>query len=652
MAMLLKKHKTDQLDVRHSTLFGRREELLSLMQQLEPDGKTVSFISGIAGSGKTALTRQFCYEAAKSGVNVIALDCRMIEPTPQGLLTTLSPLVDEDDPLLERLALKVEKIQGITLLCLDHYETFMLADTWVRREFMTVMPDSCRLVIASRRPPVAQWLISPFWQGKTQIMSLGPLQQNEAQELLLSSGVKAEQCDTIISRTHGNPLALELAAAATQLKAPLSEAVALQDVMQELTEVFLSETTEADTRAALETTSVARRITRSLLRALPNVEESQFGKIKELPFVDSWPDGLRLHDAVHEAIHSTLRATDPERYFSTRKAVWKQLCNEMRLTPNSSLWRATADMLFLIENPVVREAFFPSCNHEFAVERAENKDWDHIERIVQKHDGEKGVGAIETWWLHNSDSFHVVRTAEGEVEGFYCMDEARNLNQNILDGDPVSSVWFNHLYESESTDIERILFLRRWLTVEEGEVPSPGQAACWLDVKRAYMELRPGLRKVYLTVKDLSVYAPVATQLGFQHLPECSLQIGESNFHTAMLDFGPQSVDGWITRLVGHEMGINTESPIDKERRSLVINGDEIELTPLEYNVAVHLESKKGHTVTRDELLVEVWGYVDGIGSSNVVDAVVRTLRKKLGPLSGSVETVRGFGYRWCEINE
>jgi hypothetical protein len=45
------------------------------------------------------------------------------------------------------------------------------------------------------------------------------------------------------------------------------------------------------------------------------------------------------------------------------------------------------------------------------------------------------------------------------------------------------------------------------------------------------------------------------------------------------------------------------------------------------------------------ELETEVWGY-DYHGGSNVVDAVVRSLRKKLGDRSSCIETVHGAGYR------
>jgi DNA-binding response OmpR family regulator len=49
--------------------------------------------------------------------------------------------------------------------------------------------------------------------------------------------------------------------------------------------------------------------------------------------------------------------------------------------------------------------------------------------------------------------------------------------------------------------------------------------------------------------------------------------------------------------------------------------------------------------VPRYALLADVWGYQADIGS-NVVDAVVHTLRKKLGARASMIETVRGVGYR------
>jgi DNA-binding response OmpR family regulator len=75
------------------------------------------------------------------------------------------------------------------------------------------------------------------------------------------------------------------------------------------------------------------------------------------------------------------------------------------------------------------------------------------------------------------------------------------------------------------------------------------------------------------------------------------------------------------------------------------VQGRLVSLTPLELGLFRHLREHEGRIVTRSELLREVWG-TEFTGGSNVVDAVVRTLRHKLGTAASVVETVRGSGYR------
>jgi DNA-binding response OmpR family regulator len=48
----------------------------------------------------------------------------------------------------------------------------------------------------------------------------------------------------------------------------------------------------------------------------------------------------------------------------------------------------------------------------------------------------------------------------------------------------------------------------------------------------------------------------------------------------------------------------------------------------------------------RAALLRDVWGY-DWNGGSNVVEVVISALRRKLGDSAGSLQTVRGAGYRF-----
>ena len=109
---------------------------------------------------------------------------------------------------------------------------------------------------------------------------------------------------------------------------------------------------------------------------------------------------------------------------------------------------------------------------------------------------------------------------------------------------------------------------------------------------------------------------------------------------------GPDSVDGWLSRLAAAELGIEPASFLDPEDRSVDLGDHRVQLSPLEFGVLETLNDRRGRPVSRADLLQQVWG-TDYSGGSNVVDVVVRSLRHKLGVSAGRVETARGVGYRF-----
>ena len=191
-----------------------------------------------------------------------------------------------------------------------------------------------------------------------------------------------------------------------------------------------------------------------------------------------------------------------------------------------------------------------------------------------------------------------------------------------------------------------MLFVRCLLTRDAGESPGPAQAALWVDAKRVYMELRPDLRRVYLAVSRLDVFAPLLEPLGFTALPGPPIVLDGLRFHSLSLDFGPRSVDGWLAGLVTSELALDTDPQLDADARTLTINGEPIALTQLEFELLRHLHQRSGKTVPRAELLRDVWGH-KWHGGGNVIEVAVSGLRRKLGQHAQLIDTVRGIGYRW-----
>lgn len=82
---------------------------------------------------------------------------------------------------------------------------------------------------------------------------------------------------------------------------------------------------------------------------------------------------------------------------------------------------------------------------------------------------------------------------------------------------------------------------------------------------------------------------------------------------------------------------------IDLDKRVVIENSKEIELTTLEFELLLLFINNKNTSFSRDDILKKVWGS-DYFGSDRVVDDLVRRLRRKMPKIK--INTIYGFGYR------
>lgn len=85
---------------------------------------------------------------------------------------------------------------------------------------------------------------------------------------------------------------------------------------------------------------------------------------------------------------------------------------------------------------------------------------------------------------------------------------------------------------------------------------------------------------------------------------------------------------------------------VDEREHTVTADGVRVVLTYKEYQLLRLFLSHPGTAFTRDQLMEQVWG-MDFYGESRTVDMHIRTLRQKIGPYGGCIETVRSVGYRW-----
>jgi DNA-binding response OmpR family regulator len=86
---------------------------------------------------------------------------------------------------------------------------------------------------------------------------------------------------------------------------------------------------------------------------------------------------------------------------------------------------------------------------------------------------------------------------------------------------------------------------------------------------------------------------------------------------------------------------------VDAKRRRVEVDGAEVQLTPLEFDILHALAREPGAVLSRDQLMDQIWGYRDHAGG-RVVDSHVARLRRKIGEDGNDprfIRTVHGVGY-------
>jgi DNA-binding response OmpR family regulator len=86
---------------------------------------------------------------------------------------------------------------------------------------------------------------------------------------------------------------------------------------------------------------------------------------------------------------------------------------------------------------------------------------------------------------------------------------------------------------------------------------------------------------------------------------------------------------------------------VNLDTREVTRGATSITLTPKEFDLLVYLLSNKNKIVTRESILLHVWGY-EYEGETNVIDVFIRHLRKKIEEGFSEptiIQTVRGIGY-------
>jgi DNA-binding response OmpR family regulator len=85
---------------------------------------------------------------------------------------------------------------------------------------------------------------------------------------------------------------------------------------------------------------------------------------------------------------------------------------------------------------------------------------------------------------------------------------------------------------------------------------------------------------------------------------------------------------------------------VDLDMHTARVDGQVLDLTRREFELLAYFLANPRRILTREKILQQVWG-LEYLGESRTIDAHVRRVRAKLGPVAAEqIETVVGVGYR------
>ena len=161
------------------------------------------------------------------------------------------------------------------------------------------------------------------------------------------------------------------------------------------------------------------------------------------------------------------------------------------------------------------------------------------------------------------------------------------------------------------------------------------------------------LKKLRLGAATRNLPVIMATARGEEYDKLAGLESGADDY--VVKPFSPRELVARVRAVLNRTMPRPTEAAdtmtfgeltIDTASHTVRVSGEEVALTPKEFDLLVFLASNKGIALSREKILQKVWNY-DYFGEDRTVDTHVKMLRGHLGKCRSYIATVWGIGYKF-----
>ncbi|MTD53802.1 ATP-binding protein [Amycolatopsis sp. RM579] len=513
---------------------GREPERAVLDRMLSGavNAPLVAYLHGPGGIGKSSLLRYAAAQAERAGRRVVQVDARFLDADPR----------------------RIEEAAGLAcvepgaVLLIDTFEHCQGLEPWLRDTFLLRLAEGAVVVLASRVAPDAEWLLDPGWAQLFTHLVVRPLDAAESDALLAARGVPEDQRGAFVAFAGGSPLALSLAASASDAAAPGAPWEPTGDVLTTLVERLVGDLPSPAHRRALEVVAQAYVTREPLLRAVLGDEDTAtvFSWLRQLPYIEATPEGLHPHDAVRATLEADLRWRDPERYDDVRVRISVACLQAVRAASEDDVLMRVAEWMFLFRTQGSSDNPYEWRAHP-QVEDTPLRPGDvpDVLRMAEETEGRVSAAAVAHWVRRQPEAFRVYRYA-GSATPVAFMAILR-LEAPLPDDraeDPVIAALWDYVEAAAPLAKGEHLGIRRF-AVQPGWHQRPSPLMDLVSRRTIAEEMRTRGRAVTFTVfEDGERWRRYLAEAGL--LEVVAVDVGERKQHVFGRDWRRQPVEQWV----------------------------------------------------------------------------------------------------------
>lgn len=457
---------------RQRSFVGRAVEIAIFARLLSDETRSLLFVSGAVGVGKSALLQELERLAVAAGHRVLALD--------------VSLLAEQSTLALPALRAQLASFtrdsagEARAVVFIDAFERLSDAGEGLFAEVEAMAADVL-LVVASRRALPTSLSLDPAWSRLLQKRDLAPLSSEEAESFLEQRDVTPEARASIQELAQGFPLALAVASELlVRSDEPRLTLEGVQEVQHTLARLLCPVAVSHGQQLALDVCSIARATTAELVEAmrqalgveLQSDAQDLFNWLSQQSFVHWAPSGLQPHFLVRMALQSRLRLDRPRRFRALSQAVREYSVAELASAQNPD-----ADLvnLFFLDRdvPMARRWLPLEQTSTKPLEPARTTDAPQLLELVRDCEGPESEAIAASYLKRDADQFEVTRG--DTVGGMLHHLQFESGSVEVLQGrrDPAMPFVQEYVAQHPLEAGETALLFRWFLDREDYQAPSP-----------------------------------------------------------------------------------------------------------------------------------------------------------------------------------